>query len=53
MCLGQGWLQSQVIHSNAPMGQSTLMHQGWTITLVLSSKRNIVLEWKHALLPAN
>ena len=43
--------RSQKMHSNAPMGQSTLMHQGWTITLVFSSKKKIVLEWKHALLP--
>ena len=43
--------RSQIIHSNAPMGQSTLTHQGWTITFVFSSKRKIVLEWKHALLP--
>ena len=43
--------RSQIIHSNAPMGQSTLTHQGWTITLVFSSKKKIVLEWKHALLP--
>ena len=41
----------QITHSNARMGQSTLTHQGWTINLVLSSKRKIVLEWKHALLP--
>ena len=43
--------RSHIIHSNAPMGQSTLRHQGWTITLVLSKKRKIVLKWKHALLP--
>ena len=44
--------RSQIIHSNAPMGESPLPHQGWTITLVFSKKRKIfVLKWKHALLP--
>ena len=27
------------------------MHQVWTITLVFSSKRKILLEWKYVLLP--
>ena len=43
--------RSQIIHSNVPMVQSTLTYQGWTITRVFSSKKKIVLEWKHALLP--
>ena len=43
--------RSQIIHSNAPMGQSTPTHQGWTITLVFSSKKKIVLQWKHDLPP--
>ena len=43
--------RSQVIHSNTPMGQSTLKHQGWTITLVFSRKKKNVLEWKYDPLP--
>ena len=43
--------RSQIIHSNAPMGESSWMHQIWTITLVFSNSRKNVLEWKHALLP--
>ena len=43
--------RSQIIHSNAPMGQFTLTHKWWTIALVFWSKKKIVLEWKHALLP--
>ena len=31
------------------MGEFSLMQQSWTISLVFSSKRKIVLEWKHAL----
>ena len=33
------------------MDESSLMHQVWTITLVFSSKRKILLEWKYVLLP--
>ena len=35
--------RSQIIHSNAPMDESSLMHQVWTITLVFSSKSKILL----------
>ena len=42
--------RSQIIHSNAPMDES-LTHPVWTITLVFSSKRKILLEWKYVLLP--
>ena len=42
--------RSQIIHSNAPMGESSWMHQIWTITLVFSNSRKNVLKWKHALL---
>ena len=40
--------RSQIIYSNAPMGESNLTHQGWTITPVFSNNRKIVLERKHA-----
>ena len=42
--------RSQIIHSNVSTCQSALMHR-WTITLLFSSKKKNVLEWKHALLP--
>ena len=43
--------RNEVIHSNTPMGKSSLTHQGGTITLVFSSKSKIILDQKHALLP--
>ena len=42
---------SQMIHSDARIGESFLTYQGWKTTLISSSKRKNVLEWKHALLP--